>query len=261
MNPPHVSGLSSKLKIMRLGWIVIMGGMLVAQPKSDAPAVGRGRVQFKSSCGFCHGEDATGNRGPDLIRSASLSHDSGGDLLGPIIKNGRADKGMPAFGTLTNAQIADIVLFLHARAEDALHSNHLPSDYPLAKLLTGRPDEGKKFFEGAGGCAKCHSPSGDLRGVASKFSPLELEERFLYPSKGSVKTATVKAGGRIFEGTLAHADEFEIAIRGKDGWYRSWPRETVEVAIHDPLEAHKALMPRYTDADVHNLFAYLETFK
>ncbi len=227
----------------------------------DRAAVERGTSQFKSSCGFCHGEDAGGNRAPDLIRSASLSHDANGDLLRPIIRNGRPEKGMPAFSTLTDAQVSDIVVFLHRRAYDALHSNRVPGDYPLAKLLTGNAEEGKKFFQGAGGCLGCHSPAGDLRGIAAKYSPIDLQQRFLYPSKGAVKTATVKEGGRSFEGKLIHADEFEIAIADKDGWYRSWPRGRVEVEIHDPIAAHKALMPKYTDADVHNLFAYLETLQ
>jgi len=231
------------------------------QTTFDTAAVERGRSQFKSSCGFCHGEDATGNRAPDLVRSSSLSHDVNGDALTPIIKNGRPDKGMPGFPTLTAAQIADIVVFLHKQAYDALHSNHVPADYPLAKLLTGSVDQGKAFFNGAGGCAKCHSPSGDLRGIAAKYSPLELQQRFLYPSKGNVKTATVKTSTETIEGRLVHADEFEIAIKDKSGSYRSWPRASVQVQIHDPLAEHKALMPKYTDADVHNLFAYLETLK
>src|SRR5277367_2408082 len=104
---------------------------LSGQPKLNPAAVERGRIQFKSSCGFCHGEDATGNRGPDLVRSASLSHDLAGDLLGPLIRNGRPDKGMPAFPALSAAQVSDIVAFLHGRANEALHSNSVSNDYPL----------------------------------------------------------------------------------------------------------------------------------
>jgi cytochrome c oxidase cbb3-type subunit 3 len=230
------------------------------QPLADPAAVERGRSQFKSSCGFCHGEDATGNRGPDLIRSATLSHDVNGDILTPVIRNGRPDKGMPGFATLTEPQMSAIVIFLHQRALDALHSNKVSNDYPLAKLLTGNADDGKKYFNGAGGCSACHSATGDLRGIAAKYKPLDLQQRFLYPEKGSVRTATVKiAGGETIEGKLVHADEFSVAITGKDGWYRSFPRDRVQVEIHDPLAAHRALMPKYTDADIHNLFAYLET--
>src|SRR5579872_6436045 len=141
----------------------------------DSAAVSRGRKAFVSSCGFCHGEDATGNRGPDLVRSASLSHDANGETLAPIVRNGRPEKGMPAFSTLSDAQVVDIVVFLHRRAYDALHSNSVPGDYPLARLLTGNAGDGRKFFEGAGGCSACHSVTGDLRGIGAKYSPLELQ--------------------------------------------------------------------------------------
>ena len=232
------------------------------QPKSDAAAVERGRSEFKSSCGFCHGEDATGNRAPDLVRSPSVSHDVDGEVVGPIIRNGRADKGMPPFATLSANQIADMVQFLHRQAYDALHSNSVPRDYPLKKLLTGSVDAGKAYFQGAGGCAGCHSPTGDLKGVAAKYSPLELQQRFLYPSGSGKRTATiVLPNGQTMQGTVVQVDEFDIAITGKDGWYRSWPRSQVKMEIRDSLAAHRALMEKYTDQDIHNLFAYLETFK
>ena len=60
---------------------------------------------------------------------------------------------------------------------------------------------------------------------------------------------------------MLNDDEYSIGIIGKDGWYRSWPRNEVKVEIHDPLAAHRTLMEKYTDADIHNLFAYLETLK
>jgi cytochrome c oxidase cbb3-type subunit 3 len=250
---------------MYLRWALIFGLCFAAfgqQPKFDAAAVERGRSEFKSSCGFCHGDDATGNRAPDLVRSPSLSHDINGEVVGPIIRNGRADKGMPPFATLTANRVADIVQFLHQQAYDALHSNSVPRDYPLKKLLTGSADAGKAYFQGAGGCAGCHSPAGDLKGVASKYSPLELQQRFLYPSGSGKRTASVTlTDGQAVEGLVVHADEFEIAITGKDGWYRSWPRSQVRVEIRDSLAAHRALLEKYTDPDIHNLFAYLETLK
>jgi mono/diheme cytochrome c family protein len=96
-------------------------------PGIDAAQVERGSTLFKSNCGFCHGDDATGNRGPDLIRSVALGHDVNGDVLDPLIRNGRPDKGMPGFSTLTAPQIADMVVFLHRQAEAALYSSRLSS--------------------------------------------------------------------------------------------------------------------------------------
>lgn len=242
----------------------LLGFSLLGQNPTgfDAAQVERGRTQFKSNCGFCHGEDATGNRGPDLIRSVALSHDVAGDVLTPLIRNGRPDKGMPGSTTLTAAQISDIGVFLHSQAAAALESSSVPADYPLAKLLTGNADAGKAFFNGAGGCSRCHSITGDLAGVARKYSPLELQQRMLYPSKGPKPRATVRLkSGEVLEGALVHADEFEVAITDKDGWYRSWARDRVTVEIHDPLAAHRELMPKYTDADIHNLFAFLASQK
>lgn len=232
------------------------------EPQFDKATVARGHAQFKSTCGFCHGNDATGSRAPDLVRSAILSHDENGNLVGPVIRNGRPDKGMPAFPTLKDSQVADIVTFLHAQAYAALHSAEVPGDYPLQKLLTGNAEAGKAYFNGAGGCANCHSATKDLAGIAKKYSPIDLQQHMVYPEREAKKAAIVTTSdGQRVEGTVLHDDEYYIGIVGKDGWYQSWPRNKVKVEIHDPLQAHRDLMEKYTDADIHNLFAYLETLK
>ena len=49
-----------------------------------------------------------GNSGPDLVRSVLVLHDQGtGKEIGPVIRNGRPGKGMPAFN-FSDAQIKDI---------------------------------------------------------------------------------------------------------------------------------------------------------
>jgi cytochrome c oxidase cbb3-type subunit 3 len=233
------------------------------QATEDPAAVERGQALFRSSCGFCHGNDATGSRAPDLLRSPILLHDDRGNLLGPVIHNGRPDKGMPSFAALKDDEVADIVAFLHHQATAALHSAHVPGDYPLSKLLTGNAEAGKRYFYGSGGCSTCHSATGDLAGVAKKFSPIDLQQEMVYPSNKKIaQTAVVTLGnGERYEGKLVHSDEFSIGIMCQDGWYRSWPLANAKVEIHDPLTAHRELMTRYTDADIHNLFAYLETLK
>lgn len=162
-----------------------------------------------------------------------------------------------------DAQVSDIIAFLHHQAYAALHSAHVPGDYPLAKLLTGDAKAGKAYFHGAGECSKCHSTTGDLAGIANKLKPLELQQAMVYPGnekKNRTATVTLKDGPK-FEGKLVHEDEFNIGIICQDGWYRSWPRDEVQVELHDPLAAHRELTAKYTDADLHNVFAYLETLK
>lgn len=230
----------------------------------NAVAVARGKADFRSSCGFCHGEDATGSRAPDLIRSATLNHDEQGNLIGPVIRNGRPEKGMPAFATLQDRQIADIVAFLHHQAKAALNSGDVPGNYPASKMLTGNAQEGEAFFEGAGGCRGCHSVTKDLAHIATKYSPVDLQQHIVYPSRDEIdlRTAVVTTSdGQRYEGKLRHLDEFSIAIFCQDGWYRSWPLRHVKSEVKDPLSAHLDLMSKYTDADIHNLFAYLETLK
>ena len=220
----------------------------------------RGKTEFISSCGFCHGNDATGNRAPDLVRSPLVNHDKNGDLIAPVIHQGRPDKGMPPF-PLGDRQVDDIVTFLHFRVQEGLNSAGVPRDYPLGKLLTGNAEAGKTYFDGAGGCSKCHSATGDLKGIAGKYTPLVLQRRLLAPVGPKPSVVVTLANGTKITGTLAHDDEFDLAIRDQDGWFHSWPRGAVRAEIHDPLEAHRDLMTQYTDADIHNLFAYLETLK
>src|SRR5207248_5374131 len=239
------------------------------QAVSQDPAVERGRKQFGQSCGFCHGPDATGARGPDLVRSPLVAHDVKGDQIGEVIRRGRPDKGMPPLANMTDEQVADIAAFLHERAKESLESASVPKSYPVEKLLTGNADAGNAFFNGAGGCKNCHSPTGDLAGIATKYSPIELEARMLYPGRShspgdtrahATAAVTLRSGEQV-KGPLVHADDFIVGLRDASGWYRSFSRDHVKVEVQDPLAAHRELLDKLTQADLHNLFAYLQTLK
>jgi cytochrome c oxidase cbb3-type subunit 3 len=250
-----------KALVLLAAILFIAPGRAFAQSHTSDPAIERGHHLLEQSCGFCHGQDATGGRGPDLIRSPLVAHDVKGNLIGEVIRQGRPDKGMPAM-SLTDEQIADIAAFLHARAAEALSSAEVPKVYPVEKLLTGNAEAGKTFFEGSGGCKNCHSPSGDLSGIAKKYSPIELQARMLYPEGKHVTTAIVTLpSGEQVKGPLEHADDFVIALRDTSGWYRSFRRDHVKVELQDPLAAHRQLLDKLTQADMHNLFAYLQSLK
>jgi hypothetical protein len=56
-------------------------------------------------------------------------------------------------------------------------------------------------------------------------------------------------------------NDFDISITDTGGRYHQWPRNQVKVEIEDRLGGHRALLPKYSDADIHNLTAYLVTLK
>jgi mono/diheme cytochrome c family protein len=238
-----------------------MDAQLISRPVPPADAVVRGQKQFVTSCGFCHGATAKGGEsGPDLVRSPILLDDENGDHVGPVILNGRPDKGMPSF-SMTPAQISDIAAFLRERTQAAINRR----EYKILNIVTGDAAAGRAYFNGAGKCGACHSPTGDLAGIGRKYEPVALQTRFLYPGRGPVAqrkpsqvTVTTPAGQSV-AGTLENIDDFTVGLRDSEGYYHSWPREGVKVDIRDPYSAHLELLRQYTDADMHNLLAYLVT--
>lgn len=235
---------------------------LLAQQKnpSDSAVIDRGRKQFGESCGFCHGVDATGARGPDLVRSPLVAHDVKGDKIGEVILHGRPDKGMPP-QSLTDQQISDIAAFLRSRMIESIESSGVPPAYPIEKLLTGNADAGKGYFNGAGGCKTCHSPTGDLAGVAKKYSSIELESRMLYPEGPPPKCTVTLPSGEQLTGTVRHIDEFTLVMKEDSGWFRTFSRDQVKAELHDPLAAHRQLLEKITPAQIHDLFAFIASLK
>ena len=244
---------------------------LLGGAKIDKEAAERGRKIFVPTCGFCHGNDAHGKSGPDLVRSALVLHDNKGDVIGPVIRNGRLDRGMPAFAALTAEQIADISTFLHSRAADV--SNRFA--YKIGDLITGDAQRGAAFFNGDGHCASCHSPTGDLAHVATKYEPVELQRRMLYPAPNLIDVfmgkATTPPAPPKSRCTLPPVSRFpersiismslRCRLHDASGWYRSFSRENVTVDVQDPRAAHESLLPKYTDEEMHDVLAYLETLK
>jgi cytochrome c oxidase cbb3-type subunit 3 len=242
-------------------------------PEPDAAAVDRGQQIFVASCAFCHGSNANGgNSGPDLVRSVLVLHDEGsGTQIGPVILNGRIDKGMPKF-SMTPEQIKDIAAFLLSRNQAAANR----SEYKIQNVVTGDPKTGEAYF--GAHCASCHTAAGDLAHIAAKYDPVALQSRFLYPEtrrypgmggpppdpRGVTTVNVTLPSGEKFSGTLAQIDDFKVGLVDSTGAYHSWPLEDgngTHVEIHDPLKGHEELLKQYTDADMHNLLAYLETLK
>ena len=219
-----------------------------------------GRGLFQQNCSFCHGRDAMGGEsGPDLTRSKLVQADVKGDKISEVVLNGRAPK-MPAFN-LSSAELLSLAAWIHDQAVKAAAKKGGRRGVDIADLQTGNLEAGRQYFNGPGGCSKCHSPTGDLSGIASRYQGLQLEERMLYPKDAKSQVTVTLPSGAKMTGTVAYRDEFTIGLRDADGAYHSWQTSKVKFTIDDPVNAHVELFSKYTDDDIHNLMAYIQTLQ
>jgi cytochrome c oxidase cbb3-type subunit 3 len=247
------------------------GGFANAYPQhapSDPAMVERGRALYGVNCQFCHGSDARGGEGgPNLIRAEIVLKDQNGEMIAPVVQNGRVDQGMPKFA-MSNAQVADIAAFIHNfRVAGYDNSRMKPPT-----IVVGDRTAGEAYFKAR--CASCHSVTGDLKGIGTKFAePRSLQQTFVMPGGGFFgggggrvppTTVTVTLGsGQKVEGRLLRVDDFIVTLADADGTQQTFRRDgdKPKVEIHDPLQPHKDLLGIYTDKDIHNLTAYLVTVK
>ena len=228
---------------------------------SPSAVVERGKSLFGQNCAFCHGREGFGGEsGPNLIDSDLVASDVRGNKIGPVVRNGRRETGMPAF-KLSLQEITALSAFLHAQKQKADSHPGGRRGVSAADLQTGNVVAGKEYFNGAGTCSSCHSPTGDLAGVATRYRGLELERRMLYPRFAKATVTVITPSGQTLSGQLSYQDEFTIGMTDESGWYQSWPAGSIKYTIHAPAEAHAELLPKYTDDDVHNLMAYLQTLR
>jgi cytochrome c oxidase cbb3-type subunit 3 len=233
----------------------------VVRKSYPSALVESGSALFRQDCSFCHGRDAGGGEsGPDLTRSKLVTEDVQGDKIGPVVRNGRPEKGMPRFDR-SDQQIASLIAFIHTQQNNALTRKGGRKGVDVSDLQSGNAEAGKQYFVGAGGCATCHSPTGDLAGIASRYEGLKLEEQMLYPKDAKSKVTVTLASGQTITGTLEYLDEFTVGLIDPTAVYRSWSISDVKYKVDAPVNAHVELFSKYTDADIHNLMAYLQTLR
>jgi cytochrome c oxidase cbb3-type subunit 3 len=245
------------------------------RPLASAEVLTRGKAVYGVNCTACHGADLRGGDqgGPSLLRSLTALSDQHGETIAPIVRGSRQDKGMPAFN-LGDADVTAVAEYIHSVLAKVGSQARPPGAVDPASLnvLVGNASAGATYFQAK--CASCHSTSGDLKGIASKFDdPRNLQNTWVSGGGGgrggrgggekpSTVTVTMANGEKV-EGTLIRKDDFIVTLREQDGTRRSIAREgdVPKVEVHDPNEAHKKLVPTLTDKDMHDVTAYLATVK
>jgi cytochrome c oxidase cbb3-type subunit III len=238
-------------------------------PALEREAAERGTVLYRSSCGFCHGAEGRGAQGPDLTQSLLVHADSEGNALGQFLKTGKPDAGMPPFPNLRPAELAELSAFLRSKGLEPR------AVFDPASIVVGDATAGERFFNGAGQCNTCHSATGDLRGIGSRYSPLVIQGRTINPRAvgpgpgvaakplPAAKVTVTLDGNATVSGDLVQVNDFFVTLVDSAGVRRTIPRdnERPEVEIVDPLEAHRQRMLRWTDSDMWNITAYLVSLK
>lgn len=237
----------------------------------------RGKAVYGVNCGACHGADLRGGDqgGPSLLRSLVALSDQHGEVIGPIVHGARQDKGMPAFN-LTEADTAAVAEYIHSVLAKVGTQARPPGavDPSTLNVLVGDAAKGQSYFQAK--CASCHSVTGDLKGIASKFEDARTLQNTWVSGGGGGRggrrgeeggkpsTVTVTlADGQKLEGVLIRKDDFLVTLRLADGTRRSIERDgdRPKIEVHDPNEGHKKLAPMLDDQDMHDVTAYLATLK
>jgi cytochrome c oxidase cbb3-type subunit III len=250
------------------------------RPPGDPALIERGKALYGLTCRACHGVDLRGGDlgGPNLLRSQLVLNDQSGEAIGPVIRAGRTPPSGVAMPpqAMSDADIRATAEYLHSVIATS-QGQGAPPPGPRVELnlLVGNAREGEAYFRTD--CASCHSPTGDLAGIATRISSIEqLQNSWVAGRRAGAPAAnatpkptrvTVKlAGGTTLTGNLVRMDDFVLALRTDAGEYRSFTRRSAtprieSIAVDDPLAKHRAQWTKLTDKTLHDVTAYLATLK
>ena len=246
------------------------GGRGAQAPQVDPAVLERGRGLYSVNCASCHGSEARGGEtGTNLLRSPALLDDRDGELLTPIVRTGRPERGMPPRPDLSDGQIKDVATFLRT----LLTSGRDPARNRPQTIVVGDATAGQAYF--ATTCGRCHAATGDLRGISNRFPDArQLQQLWLSGTAAGgrggagagpkpTRITVTLPSGQTFEGDQARLDDFTVSIKMADGSVRTFERQgdVPKLDIKDPLQPHRELVPTFTDRDIHNVTAYLVTLK
>jgi cytochrome c oxidase cbb3-type subunit III len=247
---------------------------------ADPAVIEKGNTLYGINCRLCHGIDLRGGDmgGVNLLRSPIVLSDQDGELIYPIVHNGKQTEGLPPMPPLplAEADVKAIAAYVHSvAARMAGQGGPPPGEAKELNILVGDAAAGKRYVDA--NCASCHQS--DLAGIASRYpTPVALQNAWVSGGGGGrggrgggatgrtpkPMTATVTtADGQKVDGVLDRIDDFSVTLQLADGTQRTFRRSggTPAVQITDPLEGHKQLWRKLTDKDIHDVTAYLVTLK
>ena len=248
------------------------------RPLAAADVLVRGKSVYETNCASCHAVDLRGTadgKNPNLLRSGTALNDKAGELIGAAIA-----KHSPAITLVQNDSVA-VAEYIHSVHATMGGQGSPPGRNPtnvVLNILVGDAASGEAYFAAA--CSKCHSVTGDLKGIGSKFpEPRALQNAWVGGSSGrfggggrgggggvgNPATVTMADGSKI-TGTLVRKDDWLVILTLADGTRKSMARNNgvPSVEVTDPNAAHKKMVIELddpTNKKMHDVTAYLWTVK
>lgn len=244
------------------------------RPLASQDVLLRGKSLYDGNCASCHAADLRGvlNSGPNLLRSGVAMDDQHGELIGANVS-----KHNPPLNLVPDDMTA-VSEYIHSVLATMGSQGSPPGRIPVGlqlNVLVGDPQAGKAYF--GAHCSSCHSTTGDLKGIGSKYEdPRSLQNAWVSGASSSNPFAgrgggvgeqvTVKMpNGQKTEGKLVRQDDFDVVMMLADGTRRTIPIENgVTVDMPDPQAAHKKMVLELDDPqnkNMHDVTAYLATLK
>ena len=245
------------------------------RPPGDPEVIKRGNGLYGVYCRACHGTDLRGGDqgGPNLLRSQLVLNDQDGELILPVVQQGRQNPGMPVMPPLNIPpdDVKAIATYIHSVTASARGQGAPPEGPPVElNIVVGDAKAGQTYF--AATCTACHTAA-DMQGIATRVSnPMALQNYWVGGGGGRgrggapptpVTAIVVDASGQKTEGRLIRLDDFSVVVALADGTSRSFRRDgdVPKIEVRDPRDAHRKLLPNYADKDIHDVTAYLVTLK
>ncbi len=251
---------------------------------ADPAVVARGRAIYDTECRSCHGADLRGGEqgGSNLLRVTLVLNDREGELIQPVLQG--SHKGRISAAGLSADEVKALAAYIHSvlALAPGQGAPPPPATAPELKVLVGDAAAGERYF--AARCAGCHSVTGDLKGIGARdLGPAQLQNLWIAGGRGGGRggrgagpaapapmttrrettVVVTLPTGQKYEGRLERIDDFIVTLTQADGTPRSFRRngDVPKVDVRDPLEAHRNLLPIYTDKDIYDVTAYLTGVK
>jgi putative heme-binding domain-containing protein len=244
------------------------GGQAPAAPNPAAknPHLGNpasirsGMALYRIRCADCHGLDASGYRGPDLI--AVMAAGATDERLFQTIRKGVPGTDMPAARAVDTPDDDLLMIIAYLRKIGSVARTENP---------VGNIENGRRLF--AAQCASCHRVAGrggrigpDLTRIGAARSRAALIREIRTPSEwitpGFETVTVVTKDGQRIRGMKKNEDVFSIQLMDTRERIQGYMKANLQDIVNDKT----SLMPvfdagRLSDGDLNDVVGYLSSLR